>query len=96
MKKLILLFALMFLCTSTFAQIRIFDEDDDSTEVDCSYQSLDLGYNETGISFGNSPRWSGIRFNFSDCGIQEINGINITFWTPEKNPGSKVRFSDLM
>jgi hypothetical protein len=65
--------------------------DDDSTEVDCSYSSFDLGYNNCGISFGNSPIWNGVRFNFSDCGVKEINGINITIWKPEENPLSKVR-----
>ncbi len=35
-----------------------------------------------GICFGNSPRFTGLRFNFIDRNIQTINGINLTLWKP--------------
>jgi hypothetical protein len=33
-----------------------------------------------GIGIGNSERFSGLRFNFIDKNIEEINGINFTIW----------------
>jgi len=88
MKKIALLFFALFISNS-YSQITLFDEDD-STYAGCSNQSFDIGLNNTGISFGNSSYFNGIRFNFVDCGIEEINGINITFWQPERNPGSVI------
>lgn len=35
-----------------------------------------------GICFGNSPSFTGLRFNFIDRNIQTINGINLTLWKP--------------
>ncbi|MBI4880392.1 MAG: hypothetical protein HY812_12155 [Planctomycetes bacterium] len=52
--------------------------------------SVDLGYNECGLSFGNSPEWTGLRFNLQDDHIQRINGLNLTFWTPREIGGSSV------
>lgn len=56
----------------------------DSTDEDyhCDYSSFDLAVNNNGISFGNSSQFNGIRFNGRDCGVELINGINITFWRP--------------
>ena len=42
--------------------------------------SLDLGMRHTGLSIGNSPRWTGVRVNLRDSGIQRINGVNLTLW----------------
>jgi len=47
--------------------------------------SLDLGFADTGISFGNSARWRGVRFNAIDEDIESIIGVNITFWKPDYN-----------
>ncbi len=52
--------------------------------------SVDLGYNDYGLSFGNSPEWTGLRFNLQDDQIQRINGLNLTFWTPGEIDGSSV------
>jgi hypothetical protein len=35
-----------------------------------------------GICFGNSPQFSGLRFNFIDRDIRIINGVNVTLWKP--------------
>ena len=85
-------FIFILLSTQLFAQINIGDDlfEDDSTVTDCNHKSINLGYENYGISFGNSEYHSGIRLNFSDCGIKEINGINITLWEPKKNPGSVI------
>ena len=63
--------------------IELFDLPDSVDEdYDCNYSSLDLAVNNNGISFGNSPRFNGLRFNGRDCGLEVVNGINITFWRP--------------
>ena len=47
--------------------------------------SLDLAVNNTGISFGNSQEFNGLRFNWRDKDIRKINGVNVTLWAPGKN-----------
>jgi hypothetical protein len=47
-----------------------------------TYASLDLGVAETGISFGNSERWNGLRCNWRDHGVDEVLGLNLTLWSP--------------
>ncbi len=89
MKKIFLLLIIISLNSFSVAQIR-FSDYDDSTKTSCSHSSLDLGAHNSGISFGNSQRWNGLRINFSDCDIEEINGINITLWKPGSNPNSTV------
>lgn len=84
MKKMLLLL-FIFLNSMTNAQYDFFNGED-STEVKCSNSSLDIGINSTGISFGNSENWNGIRINFSDCNAEKVNGINITLWNPKNNP----------
>jgi hypothetical protein len=90
MKRLLLVLFVLLYCSPLFSQ-RGFFNSKDTTQIDCSTSSLDLGSHNSGISFGNSPVWNGLRFNFSNCGIKEINGINITLWKPERSPGSLVR-----
>ncbi len=82
------LFLTLFTTSIINAQINIFGND--STSRECSHRSLDLTVNNSGISFGNSQSINGIRFNVTDCGIKNINGINITFWKPEESPGSVI------
>ncbi|MBN1560393.1 hypothetical protein JW998_09095, partial [candidate division KSB1 bacterium] len=48
--------------------------------VTLSAQSLDIPTKHYGLSIGNSSRFTGLRINFSDKDLQEINGVNITFW----------------
>lgn len=43
-------------------------------------QSFDLAVNNYGISFGNSKKFNGFRINLSDREVEEINGVNLTFW----------------
>ena len=42
-------------------------------------QSLDIPIKGYGISFGNSKNFTGLRFNWADSGVEQINGINLTF-----------------
>ncbi|MGB2988807.1 MAG: hypothetical protein WBC98_02515, partial [Candidatus Zixiibacteriota bacterium] len=48
--------------------------------------SLDIPSRGKGISFGNSKKFDGLRFNLVDKDVEKINGINLTFWIPKKNP----------
>jgi len=52
--------------------------------------SLDITYRGCGISFGNSKRMNGLRLNLVDRKVEEVNGINLTFWAPKGNPDAKV------
>jgi hypothetical protein len=56
-----------------------------------SRKSLDLAINGVGVSFGNSPRFTGLRFNLVDKGVEEIDGINITLWKTEENSHAVIR-----
>src|SRR6266550_9136025 len=51
-------------------------------------QSLDLTINDVGLSIGDSRRVTGVRLNFRDRRMEEVNGVNITVWEPyEVNKG---------
>jgi len=50
--------------------------------------SLDITYKGTGISFGNSKRINGVRFNLVDHEVEKVNGLNLTFWKPKDNPSA--------
>ncbi|MFO7448288.1 MAG: hypothetical protein R6W90_18155, partial [Ignavibacteriaceae bacterium] len=65
-------------------------DEDNSFYDGCTHQALNIGSDNSGISFGNSRHVNGLRFNFSDCGIEEVNGLNFTLWRPGNNPGSVV------
>ncbi|MDH3216346.1 MAG: hypothetical protein OEN01_08645 [Candidatus Krumholzibacteria bacterium] len=48
-------------------------------------QSLDVTVAGYGLSIGNSQRVTGIRINAVDRHVEEVNGLNLTFWNPGKN-----------
>ncbi len=43
-------------------------------------QGFNIPAKHWGISFGNSTRFDGLRFNIIDKDIDRINGINISVW----------------
>ncbi len=45
---------------------------------------INLTANDWGIVIGNAPRVHGLRFNLSDRGIEQIDGLNVTFWKPRE------------
>jgi len=51
-------------------------------DTSCSHDALNLTVGEYGASFGNSARHNGLRFNWSDNCLEEINGFNLTIWKP--------------
>ncbi len=54
-------------------------------------RSLDIGANNTGISIGDSKRWTGLRLNVVDSRLEKMDGVNITVWSPRKNSHGVVR-----
>ena len=48
-------------------------------------RSLDLTVGGVGISIGDSRRVNGLRLNFRDSRLDEVNGINATIWTPYRD-----------
>ncbi len=44
---------------------------------------LDLTIGGTGLAIGNIPRVNGIRINFRDYHLEEVNGLNLTLWPPQ-------------
>ncbi len=60
-------------------------------EEESSPKSLDLMVNGVGISFGNSKRVIGLRFNIRDEGVEEVTGLNFTLWKPGENPDAVMR-----
>ena len=61
-------------------------------ETSLRAQSLDIPSKRWGISFGNSPTFTGLRFNFRDSRVHRITGLNFTLWQPrEDNKHSLVQ-----
>ena len=56
-----------------------------------SGQSLDIPVKGYGISFGNSKKFTGLRFNFRDRRVEQINGLNITLWKSDENEDATMR-----
>ncbi|MFC2124831.1 hypothetical protein ACFLU5_08475 [Bacteroidota bacterium] len=48
-----------------------------------SAQYVNIPSETWGIGFGNSPKFTGIRFNFADKNIEKLDGINVTIWSPK-------------
>ena len=46
---------------------------------------VNLTIGGTGLAIGNIPRVNGIRINFRDYHLDEVNGLNLTLWPPQKN-----------
>jgi hypothetical protein len=52
--------------------------------------SLDIPAKGYGLSIGNSSRFSGVRINFRDRYVEQINGVNITLWAAKDNKSAVV------
>ena len=39
------------------------------------------------LGFGNSPIFTGLRFNFKDTNVEKINGMSFTMWQPKNDDG---------
>jgi hypothetical protein len=55
-----------------------------------SAQVIDLTVNDVGLSIGDSRFVRGIRLNFRDKNLDEVQGINATIWTPYEGGGGYI------
>src|SRR3954454_11578436 len=53
-------------------------------------QGLDLTVNHVGLAIGDVPRVIGLRLNYRDRRLRQVDGVNATIWTPYDNGGSGV------
>lgn len=58
-------------------------------------QSLDFPSSEYGISIGNSKKFTGLRINWRDSGVEEIKGVNLTLWTPGKHVNRQAKITGI-
>jgi len=61
------------------------------TRADRRGTGLDLTINGNGLAIGNIPRVNGIRINFRDTYLEEVNGLNLTLWGSRGEVGGTVR-----
>ena len=54
-------------------------------------QSLDLTVDNFGLSIGDSRRVNGVRLNFRDRNLEQVNGLNLTLWEPIEPVQGDVR-----
>jgi hypothetical protein len=45
-------------------------------------QVIDLTVHDVGVAIGDKPRMTGLRINFRDRELREVNGVNVTIWSP--------------
>jgi len=46
-------------------------------------QGLGIPTKTTFLGFGNLPKFTGVRLNWKDRNVQQVNGINVTAWIPK-------------
>ena len=81
---LLLLTPLLLVPLSTPAAA--FEDDEDEVK----HRSFDLAVNGYGVGFGNSARLRGLRFNWKDRDVEEVIGVNITFWRPGESFDGRI------
>ncbi|MDP3683590.1 MAG: hypothetical protein Q8S01_06615, partial [Ignavibacteria bacterium] len=81
-----LLFIFLLFSFISFSQEKMkfpnmdFAQDSTSEKLDCRHTNFNIGSHSSGIGFGNSEYHNGIRFNYRDCDVMEVNGFNFTLW----------------
>jgi len=69
---------------SVFSLVSAFQCHSQEAETDTiQNNAFNLAVKHTGVSFGNSANFNGVRINAVDKGVETINGINLTLWKPE-------------
>lgn len=53
-------------------------------------QVIDLTVANNGIAIGDKPRVNGLRLNFRDRNLEEVNGVNVTIWSPYSRATGRV------
>lgn len=86
----ILFFTILLYTFSAAAQTTDTVETEAAEPNDCWNGSIGIPSAVEGISLGNSRQFKGLRLNFSDCGIDKIDGVNVTLMWPLENPNSEI------
>lgn len=60
------------------------------TEAVIKRNSLNIPFRKYGLSIGNSVIFNGIRINFIDKDVQQINGLNLAGWTKDNGVNEVV------
>ena len=53
-------------------------------------QGVGVPSSRWGVGFGNSPEFTGLRFNYRDSHVRHVNGINLTLWQPYEDNNDAV------
>jgi hypothetical protein len=53
-------------------------------------QALNIPTQKAGLSIGNSKEFNGLRLNFRDKNVEQINGVNLTLWKSNQNKDAVV------
>lgn len=56
----------------------------DTTARPVGHRHIGLTYHDYGITIGNAARTNGVRINLQDAGLERVNGLNVTIWTPRE------------
>ena len=67
----------------------------ESARVADSDVALNVGVFRTGLSVGNSARWTGLRVNVRDAGVERINGLSLTLWKAKVAANRDMRVNGL-
>ena len=89
MKRLLLLIAVLSVAFAAMPTERSFAAHIE--EERSGSKSFDLMADGVGISFGNSKRVRGLRFNVRDEGVEEVFGLNFTLWKPGENSDAVMK-----
>lgn len=57
--------------------------------------AIPIGVFRTGVSLGNASRWTGVRLNFRDAGVRQVNGISISLWKARQDANRDATFNAL-
>src|SRR5262245_12654488 len=60
-----------------------------------SHFAANLGLLGTGLSLGNSARWTGVRLNFQDAGVTRLNGLSVTLWKAKQGGNQSARVNGI-
>jgi len=66
------------------AALRAQDVSDEDQPHPPGHWAINLTVGGSGLSIGNSARVNGLRINWSDYGLERVNGVNLTLWKPHK------------
>ncbi len=57
--------------------------------------SIPIGVARTGLSVGNSLRWTGFRLNLRDANVQRVTGVSVSLWKAKQDGNRDAKFNAL-